>query len=154
MLTWLVFRIQDSCEQVLQRLSHVSLLGYTLCCADMPGIARKSCLPHITQHGFTCESTWLSGSARCCTCSTSCLCQCLTLQCIITSLWWVLHWTSCLLSEPWMVFKSCANILCAADKVLKELVKWIIQVLPVPPVYFTMLFGMAQFLILLRNFQD
>lgn len=149
-----VFRIEDSCEWVAQKLSNVSLLGSTLCCADTPGIARKNCLPHVTQCGSPCESTRLSCSARCCTCLTSHLLQCLTLRFIRTTSGWALHRTSCLLLEPWMVFKCWANILCGRDKFLKQLVKGIFQIVSIALVHLTVLFGMAQFLILLHNFQD
>lgn len=53
-----------------------------------------------------------------------------------------------------MLFKCYDSILCARDKFLKQLVKGIIQVVSVSLVYLTMLFGMAQVLILLHNFQD
>lgn len=63
------------------------------------------------------------------------------------------HWTSCSLSELRMVFKY-VNILCVQDKLLKQFVKGIIQVVPVSLVYLAVLFVVAQFLILLHNFQD
>lgn len=52
-----------------------------------------------------------------------------------------------------MVFKY-VNILCVQDKLLKQFVKGIIQVVPVSLVYLAVLFVVAQFLILLHNFQD
>lgn len=76
-----------------------------------------------------------------------------SLRFVTTSVWQALHWTSCLLSEPRMVFKY-VNILCVRDKLLKQLVKGVIQVVLVSLVYLAVLFVMAQFFILLHNFQD
>lgn len=76
-----------------------------------------------------------------------------SLQFVTANMGQAFHWTSCLLSEPRMVFKY-VNILCVQDKLLKQLLKEIIQVVPVSLVYLAVLFVMAQFLILLHNFQD
>lgn len=70
-----------------------------------------------------------------------------------TNMGQALHRTSCLLSEPRMVFKD-VNILCEQDKLLKHLVKRTIQVVLVSLVYLAMLFVVAWFSILLHDFQD
>lgn len=153
MLTCLVFRIavNDFCRD------WVMFLRLAPPCAVQTRLVLQGRSTYPTSRSMALlarESTWLSCSARCCTCSTSHLHQCLTLQFNTTNLWWALHWTSCLLSDPWMLFKCYDSILCARDKFLKQLVKGIIQVVSVSLVYLTMLFGMAQVLILLHNFQD
>lgn len=128
MLTWVLFlgskiTVNELCRNWVMFLCLVPL------CAVQTCLVLQGRAGYPRSHSAALPvSTWLSCSARCCTCSTSCLPQCLTLHFIMTSLWWVFHQLFAPLSELWMLFKYCVNILCTRDKFLKQLVKVIIQV--------------------------